>query len=58
MFTLTNFSEYNVERLLLLNRCQRECVREVLMFLRDEYELESPELDQAIAGYWSSEETR
>ena len=55
MFTLTHFSEYNVGRLASLSRAQRKCVREVLLFLRGEYELESAELDRAIEGYWSDE---
>lgn len=53
MFTLTHFSEYNVGRLSILSAPQRQCVRDVLAFLRAEYELESAELDEAIAGYWS-----
>jgi hypothetical protein len=55
MFNLTHFSEYNLARFSILDSTQRQCVREVLVFLRDEYELESAELDQAIEGYWSSD---
>jgi hypothetical protein len=53
MFQLTHFSEYNLARLSILNGAQRQCVRDVLVFLRDEYELESTELDQAVVTYWS-----
>lgn len=53
-FTLTHFSVYNVGRLSVLNAAQRQSVRDVLCFLRSEYELESAELDEAIGGYWSS----
>ena len=55
MFNLTDFSEYQVGRLSILSAPQRQCVRDVLSFLRAEYELESAELDEAISGYWSSE---
>lgn len=57
MFTLTNFSDYNQERLSILDSPQRQCVKDVLVYLRDEYELESLELDEAIEGYWNSEPT-
>ncbi|MEG4841763.1 DUF6714 family protein [Microcoleus sp. B9-D4] len=65
MFTLTNLCEYNLERLSILDSPQRQCVKDVLVYLRDEfylrdeyeYELESLELDQAIGGYWNSEPT-
>ncbi len=56
MFHLTILSEQpeeQVSRFSILTDPQRQCVRDVLVFLRDEYELESEELDQAIAGYWS-----
>ena len=55
MFNLMNFSEYNLGRLQILNPTQRRCVRDVLIFLRRCYELESAELDEAIEGYWSSD---
>lgn len=54
MFHLTDSSDYNLARFSILDGPQRQCVREVLVFLRSEHELESTELDQAIAGYWSS----
>jgi hypothetical protein len=54
MFHLTHVCEYNVGRFSVLNHAQRQCVRDVLIFLRGEYELESVELDQAIEGYWTS----
>jgi hypothetical protein len=57
MFNLTKFSEYNLGRLKILNPTQRRCVRDVLVFLRRCYELESAELDEAIEGYWSSDGT-
>ncbi|MEG4146378.1 DUF6714 family protein [Microcoleus sp. Pol12B5] len=59
MFLLTNLSEYNQERLSILDSPQRRCVKDVLVYLRDEYEyeLEGLELDQAIGGYWNSEPT-
>jgi hypothetical protein len=57
MFTLTHFSDYNQERFSILDSPQRRCVKDVLVYLRDEYELESLELDQAIGGYWNSEPT-
>ena len=63
MFLLTNFSEYNQERFSILDSPQRRCVKDVLVYLRDEfylrdeYELKSLELDQAIGGYWNSEPT-
>jgi hypothetical protein len=63
MFQLTNLCEYNQERFSILDSPQRRCVKDVLVYLRDEfylrdeYELESLELDQAIGGYWNSEPT-
>lgn len=57
MFQLTNLCEYNLERFSILDSPQRRCVKDVLVYLRDEYELESLELDEAIAGYWNSEPT-
>ena len=56
MFHLTDLDEYNLSRLSILTLSQRECVRDVLVFLRETYELEDTELDQAISGYWSSAE--
>lgn len=56
MYHLTHFSDYNVGRLSILDGKQRGCVRDVLAYLRAEYELESAELDEAIAGYWSLRE--
>jgi hypothetical protein len=53
MFTLTHFSDYNWKRLSALDAAQRRCVREVLLFLRQEHELESTDLNSAIEGYWS-----
>jgi hypothetical protein len=55
MFQLTNICKYNASRFSILSLTQCQCVREVLTFLRDEYELASTELDHAIAGYWSLE---
>jgi hypothetical protein len=55
MFQLTAGCEYSLERFSVLDTAQRQCVREVLVFLRDEYELVDAELDQAIEGYWSSD---
>lgn len=52
MFSLTHFSEYNCNRLSILDGPQRRCVRKVLEFLRETHELESEELDRAIEGYW------
>lgn len=54
MFHLTNLSDYNLSRFSVLDNTQRQCVRDVLSFLRDEYELEDVELDQAIAGFWAT----
>ena len=54
MFHLTHLNDYSLARFSILDGPQRQCVREVLMFLRGEHELESTELDQAIEGYWSS----
>ncbi len=54
LFHLTHFCEYNLDRFSILDGSQRQCVREVLMFLRDEYDPDSAELEEAIRGYWSS----
>ncbi len=54
MYHLTVFTEYNLARLAILDAEQRLCVRDVLVYLRETYELESAELDRAIEGYWSS----
>jgi hypothetical protein len=58
MFTLTHFSEHNAGRLSILTPAQRECVREVLLFLRREYELDDPHLDRAISGSWGAAPAR
>jgi hypothetical protein len=54
MFLLTCNSDYDEldRRLSILTSPQRACIREVLEFLRCEYELECSELDEAIDGYW------
>ena len=54
MHLLTDFCDYNLSRFNVLDDAQRHCVRDVLLHLREEYELESVELDQAIGGYWGS----
>lgn len=52
-YRLTDFSNDNLERLAILCDAQRLCVRDVFVHFRDTYERDDPELDQAIAGYWS-----
>ncbi len=52
---------FKPERLAILSGPQRACIREVLKFLRKEYDIPENswliwELDQAIEGYWASEE--
>jgi len=54
MFQLTVMNGYQLQRFAILDAAQRGCVREVLIFLREEYELEDRELDAAIDGYWST----
>ena len=58
MFALTSTSVYNHDRFSILTPAQRSCVREVLVYLRRTYELESKELDQAILNQWSTDEAR
>lgn len=53
MFQLTHLSEYTLGRLAILNDSQRDCVRDVLVNLRDVWELKDSELDRAIEDYWS-----
>ena len=52
-FCLAHLSAYSLERLAILTDAQRICVRDVLIYFRDSRDWEDPELDQAIAGYWS-----
>lgn len=52
-FHLTDLSDYSLERLAVLNDAQRLCVRDVLIYFRDSRDWDDPELDEAIAGYWS-----
>lgn len=54
MFHLTHLSDYNRARFSLLGGPERACVRDVLLFLRGEHDLEGAEIDEAIATYWSS----
>lgn len=54
MSHLTLISDYNQERFSILSDQQRLCVHDVLVYLRETYELESDELDQAIVGYWGT----
>ena len=52
-FQLTDLSAHSLERLAVLSDAQRLCVRDVLIYFRDSRDWDDPELDQAIAGYWS-----
>lgn len=54
LFQLTRLDDYQRGRLAILNDAQRECVRDILIFLRDRLESSDPELDRAIRDYWSS----
>jgi len=59
LYTLTHFPEYNRERFAILSVPQRACVREVLKYLRTQYDIPenapiTAQLDQAIEGYWAS----
>jgi len=53
-FALVDPSAYSLERLAILNDAQRVCVRDVLIYFRDNRDWDEPELNQAIAGYWSN----
>ncbi len=60
LYHLTHIEDYNRERFAILSGPQRACVREVLKFLREQYDTtpwNAPliaEIDQAIEGYWAS----
>ena len=53
LFHLTHLDDYQRARLSVLDDAQRRCVREMLEYLREDREMEEPELEQAILGYWS-----
>lgn len=63
IFTTAGVSDYNRERLAVLNVPQRSCVKDVLKFLRAVYNYPEngplmEEMDQAINGFWSTSEAR
>lgn len=52
-YLLTSPSDYNADRLALLNDEQRACVRDVLFYFREAMVFDGEELDRALDGYWS-----
>jgi hypothetical protein len=58
IFQLTHFTKHQVKRFSILNENQRRCVREVLEFIRDEFEPDDEftriKIDRAICDYWNS----
>ena len=53
LFHLTDLSDYNLKRFSILDEAQKRCVAEVLVYLRDEFEVGHPGFDQAIQRYWN-----
>lgn len=52
-YLLTDLNEYNRDRLAILTSEQRDCVRDCLVFFREEVESDAEELVLAIDGFWS-----
>ncbi len=52
-YLLSRPTDYDAERLALLNTEQRACVRDVLVYFREVMVMGDDELDEAIDGYWS-----
>jgi hypothetical protein len=52
LFHLTDLNRYQKERFAILNGGQRQCVLEVLMFLREKIDDEQGAVEQAITHYW------
>ena len=50
---LADLSDSNRELFSVLTAAQRGCVRDVLVFVRDEHDLDPAFLDPAIDGYWA-----
>jgi hypothetical protein len=55
LFILTNGSAYTLENLSILNHAQRAAIREVLVFWREKWPSEKPEIDRAIEKIWHPE---
>jgi len=57
IFTLTSLSDYQLERLSILNADQRHCCGDVLEYVRDvwaaEWDYDGTEINSAVKQYWS-----
>ena len=55
-FTLTHLSDHHIEQFELLSATQRDAIRSYLEFILDDpdYEFERPDIESALAGYWSA----